>query len=558
MTILPRLAAAAAGFAAVTVGATPPAFAAALEGTAEQQPVNVTAIVMFFVFVLGTLGITYWSAKRTKSRSDFYTAGGNITGFQNGLAIAGDYMSAASFLGISALVFTSGYDGLIYSIGFLVGWPIITFLMAERLRNLGRFTFADVASYRLQQRPVRILAASGTLTVVAVYLIAQMVGAGQLIKLLCGLESTYAVIIVGVLMIMYVTFGGMLATTWVQIIKAVLLLAGATFIAVMVMATFGFNIEALFARAVEVHANGAAILAPGSFVKDPISAISLGLALMFGTAGLPHILMRFFTVADAKEARKSVFWATSFIGYFYILTFIIGFGAIVLVGTNPQFLDAAGGLRGGNNMAAIHLAQAVGGDLLLGFISAVAFATILAVVAGLTLAGASAVSHDLYASVIRKGQVDDRAELRVSRIATLCLGVVAIILGIAFERQNIAFMVGLAFAVAASANFPVLILSMYWRKLTTRGAVIGGFAGLVTAVLLTVLSDAIWVQVLGFERAIFPYSAPALFSMAVAFITTWAVSVADHSRAAAEEQRAYEAQYIRSLTGVGASTAAAH
>ncbi|HET6518608.1 MAG TPA: cation acetate symporter, partial [Geminicoccaceae bacterium] len=535
-----------------------PAFAAALEGTAEQQPVNVTAILMFFAFVLGTLGITYWSAMRTKSRSDFYTAGGNITGFQNGLAIAGDYMSAASFLGISALVFTSGYDGLIYSIGFLVGWPIITFLMAERLRNLGRFTFADVASYRLQQRPVRILAASGTLTVVAFYLIAQMVGAGQLIKLLFGLEYTYAVIIVGVLMIMYVTFGGMLATTWVQIIKAVLLLAGATFIAVMVMATFGFNIEALFARAVEVHANGAAILAPGSFVKDPISAISLGLALMFGTAGLPHILMRFFTVADAKEARKSVFWATSFIGYFYILTFIIGFGAIVLVGTNPQFLDAAGGLRGGNNMAAIHLAQAVGGDLLLGFISAVAFATILAVVAGLTLAGASAVSHDLYASVIRKGQVDDRAELRVSRIATLCLGVVAIILGIAFEKQNIAFMVGLAFAIAASANFPVLILSMYWRKLTTRGAVFGGFAGLVTAVLLTVLSDAIWVKVLGFEQAIFPYSAPALFSMAVAFITTWAVSVADHSRAAAEEQRAYEAQYIRSLTGVGASTAAAH
>ena len=551
-------AAAAAGLALLVSLTLPAIGAEPLQGEVEQQPINITAIVLFLLFVLGTLGITYWSARRTKSRADFYTAGGNITGFQNGMAIAGDYMSAASFLGISALVFTSGYDGLIYSIGFLVGWPIITFLMAERLRNLGRFTFADVASYRLQQGPVRILAASGTLTVVAFYLIAQMVGAGQLIKLLFGLEYAYAVIIVGVLMILYVTFGGMLATTWVQIIKAVLLLGGATFMAVMVMASFGFSFESLFRTAIDVHANGEAIMAPGALVKDPISAISLGLALMFGTAGLPHILMRFFTVADAKEARKSVFWATTFIGYFYILTFIIGFGAIVLVGTNPQYLDAAGALIGGNNMAAVHLADAVGGSLLLGFISAVAFATILAVVAGLTLAGASAVSHDLYASVIRKGQTDDRTELRVSRIATLALGVLAIILGIAFEKQNIAFMVGLAFAVAASANFPVLILSMYWKKLTTRGAVVGGLAGLTTAVVLTVLSPAIWVTVLGNAEPIFPYDAPALFSMAVAFGTTWLVSVLDHSQAAREEQRSYEAQYIRSLTGVGASTAAAH
>jgi cation/acetate symporter len=556
--MLRHRAAVAAGLALIVGLALPALGAEPLQGEVEQQPINITAIVLFLLFVLGTLGITYWSARRTKSRADFYTAGGNITGFQNGMAIAGDYMSAASFLGISALVFTSGYDGLIYSIGFLVGWPIITFLMAERLRNLGRFTFADVASYRLQQRPVRMLAAAGTLTVVAFYLIAQMVGAGQLIKLLFGLDYAYAVIIVGVLMIMYVTFGGMLATTWVQIIKACLLLAGATLIAILVMATFGFSFEALFDRAVEVHASGTAIMAPGELVKDPISAISLGLALMFGTAGLPHILMRFFTVADAKEARKSVFWATTFIGYFYILTFIIGFGAIVLVGTNPQYLDAAGGLIGGNNMAAVHLSHAVGGDLMLGFISAVAFATILAVVAGLTLAGASAVSHDLYANVIRKGQADDRTELRVSRVATLALGVVAIILGIAFEQQNIAFMVGLAFAIAASANFPVLILSMYWKKLTTRGAVVGGVVGLATAVILTVLSKAIWVDVLGFAEPVFPYSAPALFSMAAAFLTTWAVSMADHSKTATQEHLAYEAQYIRSLTGVGASTAAAH
>ncbi len=388
-----------------------PAFAAAVEGQLDKQATNWAAIGMFFVFVVGTLGITYWAARRTTSRAQFYTAGGGITGFQNGLAIAGDYMSAASFLGISALVYSSGYDGLIYSIGFLVGWPLIMFLMAERLRNLGRFTFADVVSYRLSQTPIRVLSAAGTLTVVAFYLIAQMVGAGQLIKLLFGLDYMYAVIIVGILMMVYVMFGGMLATTWVQIIKAGLLLGGASFIALMVLIAFGFNVEALFAKAVEVSPKHGAIMRPGALVSDPVSAISLGLALMFGTAGLPHILMRFFTVADAKEARKSVLWATSFIGYFYLLTFIIGFGAIVLVSTNPAYVDAKGALIGGSNMAAIHLANAVGGSLLLGFISAVAFATILAVVAGLTLAGATAVSHDLYASVFRKGRADERREL---------------------------------------------------------------------------------------------------------------------------------------------------
>ena len=380
--------------------------AAALEGQAEKQPLNLTAILMFVAFVALTLGITYWASRRTQSRADFYTAGGGITGFQNGLAIAGDYMSAASFLGISALVFGSGFDGLIYSIGFLVGWPVIMFLIAERLRNLGKFTFADVASYRLDQTSIRILAAAGTLTTVAFYLIAQMVGAGQLIKLLFGLDYNIAVVLVGVLMIVYVTFGGMLATTWVQIIKAMLLLGGASFMAFMVMRHVGFSVEALFEQAIAVHKDGQAIMAPGKLVKDPVSAISLGLALMFGTAGLPHILMRFFTVKNAAEARKSVFYATGFIGYFYILTFIIGFGAIVLVGTNVFYLDGAA-LRGGANMAAIHLAHAVGGDVFLGFISAVAFATILAVVAGLTLSGATAVSHDLYAHVLRKGKVNE-------------------------------------------------------------------------------------------------------------------------------------------------------
>ena len=547
--------------------------AGALEGVAEQQPLNVTAIVMFLVFVVATLGITYWAAKRTKSAADFYTAGGGITGFQNGLAIAGDYMSAASFLGISAAVYLNGYDGLIYSIGFLVGWPVIMFLIAERLRNLGKFTFADVASFRFAQTPIRALAASGTLVVVAFYLIAQMVGAGQLIKLLFGLPYHYAVVLVGVLMIMYVTFGGMLATTWVQIIKAVLLLSGATFMVIMVMAGFGFSPEALFAKAVEVKAAAAAaagksaadasaagisIMGPGTFIKDPISAISFGMALMFGTAGLPHILMRFFTVPDAKEARKSVFWATTWIGYFYILTFVIGFGAIVLVSTNPQFLDSAGKLLGGNNMAAIHLANAVGGNVFLGFISAVAFATILAVVAGLTLSGASAVSHDLYASVLRKGNVSEGSEIRVSKITTLILGVIAVVLGIAFEKQNIAFMVSLAFAIAASANFPVLFMSVLWKGCTTRGAFLGGFLGLITAVVLTVLSKSIWVDILGNASAIFPYTSPALFSMAAGFGGIWLFSLLDRSEQARRDRAAYLAQEVRSETGLGAASAAAH
>jgi cation/acetate symporter len=535
-----------------------PAFAAEAIGETEKQHTNRTAIAMFLAFVVFTLGITYWAARRTRTAAVFYTAGGNITGLQNGLAIAGDYMSAASFLGISALVYASGYDGLIYSIGFLVGWPIIMALMAERLRNLGRFTFADVVSYRLAQTPLRSLAATGTVVVVAFYLIAQMVGAGQLIKLLFGIDYIYAEIIVGVLMILYVTFGGMLATTWVQIIKACLLLGGATLMAFLVLLAFGFDITALFATAVERHPKHAAILTPGPMVANPVSAISLGLALMFGTAGLPHILMRFFTVADQKEARKSVFWATTFIGYFYILTFIIGFSAITMVLGNPHYLDLKGALRGGGNMAAVWLADAVGGNLLLGFISAVAFATILAVVSGLTLAGASAFSHDLYASVFRHGRVDQRTEMQVSRIATLALGVLAIVLGIAFEKINVAFMVGLAFAIAASSNFPVLILSMYWKGLTTRGAVVGGWLGLIVATVLTVLSKSIWVMVLGNGAAIFPYDSPALFSMPLAFFACWLVSRLDTSARARAEQARFEEQYVRSMTGIGASAAAQH
>ncbi len=532
--------------------------AEALTGEVQKQPLNISAIIMFVLFVGATLCITYWASKRNKSAADYYAAGGKITGFQNGLAIAGDYMSAASFLGISALVYTSGYDGLIYSIGFLVGWPIILFLIAERLRNLGKYTFADVASYRLGQAQIRSLSACGSLVVVAFYLIAQMVGAGKLIQLLFGLDYHVAVILVGILMCLYVLFGGMLATTWVQIIKAVLLLSGATFMAVMVMKHVNFDFNSLFAEAIKVHPKGEAIMSPGGLVKDPISAFSLGLALMFGTAGLPHILMRFFTVSDAKEARKSVLYATGFIGYFYILTFIIGFGAILLVSTNPAFKDAAGALLGGNNMAAVHLADAVGGSIFLGFISAVAFATILAVVAGLTLAGASAVSHDLYASVIKKGKANDKDEIRVSKITTVILGVLAIGLGILFESQNIAFMVGLAFSIAASCNFPVLLLSMYWKNLTTRGAMIGGWMGLISAVGLMILGPTIWVQILHHEKAIFPYEYPALFSMIIAFAGIWFFSITDKSKAAEKERALFFPQFVRSQTGLGASGAVDH
>jgi cation/acetate symporter len=532
-------------------------------GNTTKQATNWTAIVMFAIFVGGTLFITKWAAAKTKSAADFYTGGGGITGFQNGLAIAGDYMSAASFLGISGLVFANGFDGLIFSIGWLVGWPVITFLMAERLRNLGKFTFADVASYRFAQTPVRIFAASASLVIVAFYMIAQMVGAGQLIKVLFGMEYIYAEVMVGIVMMMYVLFGGMTATTWVQIIKACMLLAGATFMAVSVLLQFGFSPEALFTKAVEVHSKGDALMSPGALIKDPISAISVGMALMFGTAGLPHILMRFFTVPNAKEARKSVAWATTWIGYFYILTFIIGFGAITNLVQNPTEFYVGGelakGLKGGGNMAAVHLAKAVGGDLFLGFISAVAFATILAVVAGLTLSGASAVSHDLYASVFNKGCSSEQ-ELRVSKITTVCLGVLAVVLGIAFEKENVAYMVMLAFVIACSSNFPVLFMSVLWKNCTTRGAVAGGFVGLASAVILTIGSASVWEAVMHNPKgsAWFPYNSAAIFSMTAAFFTIWLVSILDNSAQAQKERALYPSQQLRSETGLGASGASGH
>ena len=537
------------------------AVAADAVGATEKQATNWHAIIMFCIFVALTMGITYWAASRTKSTSDFYTAGGGITGFQNGLAIAGDYMSAATLLGLTAMVYTSGYDGYIYMLCFFAGWPVILFLMAERLRNLGKFTFSDITAYRLDQGRVRTMAAISSLTVVCFYLIAQMVGAGQLIKLLFGLDYNVAIFVVGILMMVYVTFGGMVATTWVQIIKAVMLLSGGTLVMLLAMNEFGFSYTKLVDQAMSVHKLGERMMHPGSLLADPITAISLGLGLMFGTAGLPHILMRFFTVTDAKEARKSVLYASGFVAYFFNVIFFMGLAAIIIVGQNPEYFeggDISSKLIGGGNMVAMHLAKAVGGNMLLGFLAAVAFATILAVVSGLALAGASAISHDIYARVIKKGTASEASEIRVSRIATIILGFVAIVLGIMFEKMNIAFMVGLAFGVAAAANFPVLILSMYWKGLTTRGALMGGYGGLISAVCFVLFSKSVWVDVLGNKAALFPYTQPALFAMPIAFLLAYIMSKSDSSVRAGQEIEAFEDQYVRAQTGYGAATASNH
>jgi cation/acetate symporter len=478
---------------------------------------NTVAMAFFFVFISITLGITWWAAKRTRTTEQFYAAGRTVSAGQNGFALAGDYMSAASFLGIAGLVSTTGFDGLIYSTGWLVGWPVVLFLIAEPLRNLGRYTFADVVAMRLRQTPVRIAAALGTLATVTLYLIAQMVGAGGLIRLMFGFSYEHAIVLVGIVMIGYVLFGGMIATTWVQIVKAVLLMTGALVLALLVLLRFDLSPTKLFAAAAERYGSG--VLAPGRLVSNPLDAISLGMALMFGTAGLPHILMRFYTVPDARAARRSVFIATGLIGLFYLLTFILGFGAMVLVG--PETIKS---VDAGGNMAAPLLAELLGGTPFLGFIAAVAFATILAVVAGLTLSGAAALSHDLWVSVFRKGRAEPGEQLRVARLATLALGVVAVGLGITFKGQNVAFMVSLAFAIAASANFPALLLAIFWRRYTTAGAVTSMAVGTVATLLLIYLSPTIQVDILGEQTAWFPLKNPALVTLPLSFAAGMLVS----------------------------------
>jgi cation/acetate symporter len=509
--------------------------------TAIGEP-NLISMVFFFAFIAITLGITYWAARRTRTTEHFYAAGRTVSPGQNGFALAGDYMSAASFLGIAGLVSTTGFDGLIYSTGWLVGWPVVLFLIAEPLRNLGKYTFADVVALRLKQVPVRIAAAIGTLATVIFYLIAQMVGAGGLIKLMFGLSYETAIVIVGAAMIAYVLFGGMLATTWVQIVKAGLLLGGAFLLAILVLSKFGFNPAALFGAAAAQY--GHAVLAPGKLVSNPWDAVSLGMALMFGTAGLPHILMRFYTVPDARAARTSVFYATGLIGFFYLLTFVLGFGAMVLVG--PEAILA---VDKGGNMAAPLLAEFLGGTPFLGFIAAVAFATILAVVAGLALAGASALSHDLWVNVVRRGQAGGDEELKVARGATVILGVTAVLLGITFKGQNVAFMVSLAFAIAASGNFPALLMAIFWRKLSTAGAVASMVTGTFGTLLLIWLSPTIQVDVLHRSDAWFPLKNPALVTIPLSFLVGIVVSLLTAPVDAREADARHERRMHMGTTG---------
>ena len=527
-------------------------------GEVKKQPLNITAIFMFFIFVMATLGITWWAARRTKTKSDFYAAGGGIKPWQNGTAIAGDFMSAATFLGITGAIYGFGFDALVLAVGVMAAWPVILFLIAERLRNLGSYPFIDVVSYRLEKKPIRIISAVGSLSVVIFYLIAQMVGAGKLIQLLFGVDYVYAVVLVSFLMICYVSFGGMLATTWVQLIKAILLLIGGTFIAFTVMQSFDFSYEALLSSAAENHPKGTAVLGPGLWMQDPIAIISIALTMMFGIMGLPHVLMRFFTVKDAKDARKSVFVATTLMGYFYILIIIIGYGAMTFVMGNPDYHDAAGNILGGGNMVALHLTQYMGGNLMLGFMSAVAFATILAVVAGLTLAGAATIAHDLYAKTFKKGPVSNAEEIKVSRMATFALGAIAVVLGIAFEKQNVAFVASLALAIAASVNFPILIMSMYWRGMTTRGTVAGGVVGLILSIGLIILGPGVWTAVLGNAEPIFPQIYPTFYSMPLAFFAIWLFSVTDKSERAEKEKARFDEQYVRSETGIGISGSSKH
>ena len=522
--------------------------APATPGETAGQALNVTAIGLFLAFVAATIAISYWASKRARSSGDFYNAGGNITGLQNGAAIAGDFMSAASFLGITGLIFAFGFDGLVFALGAFAGWPMMLFLLAKRIRNMGSYTFTDVVSQRLERTKIRVVAIIGTITVVIMYLIAQMVGAGKLIELLFGLDYEIAITTVSLLVITYVTFGGMLATTWVQIIKAILLLFAATAIAVLVMHRAGFSLDALLQGAVAAHPEGSIILAPGGLFKDPIQVATIMVSMMFGILGLPHILMRLFTVPSMQEAKKSVFYASLFIGYFYLLIVIIGFGTVFLLYPTPSIFSD-GQLIGGGNMAAIQLSKIVGGDFLMGFMSAVAFATILAVVAGLTVSGAAAISHDLYAGVICKGKPDPVKELRLTRITSVAIGVIAVALGILFQNENVGFLATMPMVVAASVNFPILFFALFWSGTTTRGAILGAAVGLISSIVLIVVGPQVWVSVLGFESPLFPYNYPALFTMPLAFIAMWFFSVTDKSVRGKLDRRNYHDLLIRSEYG---------
>jgi len=511
---------------------------------------SAVAIAAFLAIIALTLAITAWAARRTHTRLEFYAAGSRIGGWQNGLAIAGDFMSAATFLGMTALFFDLGYDVIIYLLCPPVAYTVFVCLLADRLRNLGRFTFADVICSRLERVPMRVFAGVSGLCAALMYLVAQMVGAGGLIQVLFDIPYGYAVAIVGVLMMLYVAFGGMLATTWVQIVKAVLLTTGIVYMAATVLAVFEFDVPALYAGAMANHEQGRLLTAPGGMRLDLVSGLSLAMALALGTLGSPHILMRFFTVRDAQAARVSAFVALLTVSFVFLLIFfIIAPATLALVAPDGAFRDAAGGIIGGTNMVTIHLAEVLGGDVFLGIISAIAFATILAVVAGLTLASASAVSHDLYANVAHHGGDGEGREVLVSRLATVFVALCAIGLGIAFEGQNIAYLVALALTVASSANFPVLFLSVYWGGLTTRGAWIGGSVGLASAVLFVVLGPAVWVGILGFDRPVVPTPYPALYSLSLALLTCWLVSITDRSAQGRRDREAFVTLKVQSQLG---------
>lgn len=504
-----------------------------------NHPTGNIAIVLFFLVIAATLAITYWAQKRSKSTAELYAAGGKIKPWQNGWAIAGDLLSASTFLGGAGMFFSAGYDSTIYTFGPLIGFVIMLAYIAGPMRRLGRFTFVDAAATRLSPVPIRIVGAVSALAVTLMYLIGQMLGAGGLIEILFGIPYNISVIIIGALMVIYVAFGGMLATTWVQLIKAFILTGGMMFVSFLCLAQTGFSMDTLYARAGEVHALGASLFLPGGMKLSSIEATSLLLAFVLGIPGMPHILMRFFTVPDATAARRSLVIGMSVVGVvYYLVFFIIAPSGVAFLTNNPDFMAPGGDVPGGSNMVALHLARYLGGDALLGIMAAAAFATILAVVAGLTVAAASSISHDLYSKVIARDNPSEKRERMIFRVSSVVIGAIGIALGIAFEGQNILFLTGLVFAIAASACFPILVMAMFWSRLTTAGAVAGGFTGLILSVGLIIAGPSVWVQILGHTAPIFPLSQPTIVSAPSAFIVMIVVSLLTRETATLAAQRA--------------------
>ncbi len=493
---------------------------------------NIAAIAMFLVVVAISLGITHWASKQSRSCSQFYTADSGLSGFKNGAAFTGEFLSAATFLGITGIYFTTGYDGVIYSIGAAMGWPVLVFLLSDKLRTMGRYTLTDVLTYRLKAPSLRVFSAGATVIILILYMVAQLVGAGRLIEFLFGVDFVFALVLIGALMITYVVFGGMVATTWVQIIKAGFLWVLGLVLAVGVLANFDFSVEKLVMTAVEKHPNGVKIFETSSFTSVWAS-LSAALTQAVGIAGLPHFIMRFFTVPNVIETRRSAAWATALISGFYIVLFIIGFGAIALLSGNPDYTTGPGLLQNGNNMAPLYLAHLLGGDVLLGICAAAVFATILAVVSALTLAVAAAISHDLYGMVIRKGEQTEAEELKVSRIAALTFGLFTIVLSVAFKEENITFLVVTSLSIAASSTFPVMFMACFWRPLTAAGALAGGTTGLVIAVAGIILGPTVWVSIFGFDAPVFPFQYPTIISLPIAVVVTMTISLAESKSKAA-------------------------